>query len=303
MPVLPWVHLVSKLTSDWISNSLLRRLCAVWRNVFSRWQCFPSLQCDLAYVFACFVFWLLLLLVKAGSQPFLNHLLQWWLLFKFDKSGNLLLRWWSFSGYCKGLVDVGGIHPVSGFCGCSWIQTDTAELGRRITAAATDPQYEALFFHLTLVCPAHKVMSIMSSPTTVHWSASALNWLWLLWCVSELVDIAGISVDHLACISFSFFPSIFLSLILLFYFTFSLNSKRQCSVRGPETVWGQLMTVFSFFPPLLLSPHHLVQSVPLFLFPLHSLQHSHLLSLPVTLSLAVWFSRLLPLSPSPPLSQ
>ena len=155
------------------------------------------------------------------------------------------------------------------------------------------------------VCPAWKLMCILSSTTAVHWSASAFDhWVNLAvlqwrftWSASGYSGVWVTRYLHLSsCLSY-FFLSLF---SLMSSLLFSLYSKRLCSVHGPETVWG--LSFICLTPPTSLGPDRLPVC---FFFPLQSLRHSLFLSLPVTLSLAVWFSCPLPsslfLPPSPPL--
>lgn len=151
-------------------------------------------------------------------------------------------------------------------------------------------------------------MCILSSTTAVHWSASAFDH-WVNLAVLEWrftwTDSGYSGVWVTRCLHLSSRLSYFS--LNLFSLTssllFSLYSKRWCSVHGPETVRG--LSFICLTPPSLslsLGPDRLPV---FFFFPLHSLRHSRFLSLPVTLSLAVWFSCPLPsslfLPPSPPL--
>lgn len=104
------------------------------------------------------------------------------------------------------------------------------------------------------VCPAWKLMCILSSTTAVHWSASAFDH-WVNLAVLEWrftwTDSGYSGVWVTRCLHLSSRLSYFS--LNLFSLTssllFSLYSKRWCSVHGPETVRG--LSFICLTPPSL----------------------------------------------------
>lgn len=221
----------SNLALDWISDSLQKLLSVVWGETLSRWQCFPSLQHGLSYGVSPAL--LLLLLVKVGSRhveslvpvvaPILNFTRG-----KICCLDSEFLPGPAGAVYLKSVENNWGIHwcwnPVSQSVvsvGSSWVHTDTAEVGGRLSWAATDPHerlssrtspcvpsmkadvYLEFYNSSSLICVSIWSLSQSGSPrVTFH-----LNWLWLLWRVSDQMFTFIFSLEL-------FFSQSFLSHIL-----------------------------------------------------------------------------------------
>lgn len=221
----------SNLALDWISDSLQKLLSVVWGETLSRWQCFPSLQHGLSYGVSPAL--LLLLLVKVEPQhveslvpvvaPILNFTQG-----KICCLDSEFLPGPAGAVYLKSVENNWGIHwcwnPVSQSVvsvGSSWVHTDTAEVGGRLSWAATDPHerlssrtspcvpsmkadvYLEFYNSSSLICVSIWSLSQSGRPrVTLH-----LNWLWLLWRVSDQMFTFIFSLEL-------FFSQSFLSHIL-----------------------------------------------------------------------------------------